>query len=682
MALQIGTVDGLVYISEEKIRCFVNAIKSFSNGGVNYSLTNNVSIGTAFQRYVDPVYNKKQDEFDLKNIAAPVFTNKGAEQSPARVTYCKKMGLLNFDEKNYTFNLTPVGNAIYKNEITISEYAFLLISKLGVFQDQQYVGHVLTDIASYFIENIFATDVQIKDYFVKKYNDGSIEKTRIDVILGALEEAKLLKKFSLKEGKGYIVSGLDSADVFNDFRKNSSFLAPAEMDSSENYVFYIGDMENGVLDIINDENLSIYEKKYPNLVKYRTNKGNEMLSKMNYETKIEGPLQQIFYGAPGTGKSHVIKEKTAAAEDAGRVFRTTFHPDSDYSTFVGCYKPSMGNNKGEHAILDYEGLVDKFKEYIDATNNNITQASVLLGHDFHDSIVNMLATTTHTIPDLVTEAYKSGSTYDTNVRAGMRVYEENPKSRKEQIVYKFTPQAFTNAYVKAWQTDEPVFLIIEEINRGNCAQIFGDLFQLLDRENGVSEYPIDADTDLSNYLSRALADSTREDFPEGVKEGKKLVLPSNLYIWATMNTSDQSLFPIDSAFKRRWDWQYIPIEDAEKNWKIEVNGHEYDWYEFLKAINKEVFDLTHSEDKQLGYFFAKAKGGKIDADTLVNKVYFYLWTDVFKDYEIDGQKAFRKPNSNDAIAFKEFFKKGEVDEVMAEQVLVNLELNKPTEPTE
>ena len=151
-----------------------------------------------------------------------------------------------------------------------------------------------------------------------------------------------------------------------------------------------------------------------------------------------------------------------------------------------------------------------------------------------------------------------------------------------------------------------------------------------------------------------------------------------------MNTSDQSLFPIDSAFKRRWDWVYMPIENAEKGWKIKVNGNEYDWYQFLEAINKEVFALTHSEDKQLGYFFAKAKGTTIDAETLVNKVYFYLWTDVFKDYDYESQKAFRKPNSNEPIAFKNFFEdleKGEkVNERVAEQVLVNLKLEKLNKP--
>ena len=319
------------------------------------------------------------------------------------------------------------------------------------------------------------------------------------------------------------------------------------------------------------------------------------------------PLQQIFYGAPGTGKSNTIKKEVDEQEKTN--YRVTFHPDSDYSTFVGCYKPSMKEN-----VISKNGV----------------------------------------------------------------------ETKEEQIVYRFVPQAFTKAYTAAWNTKEDVYLIIEEINRGNCAQIFGDLFQLLDRgHNGRSEYPVDADSDLADHIAKELTYSPRTDFPEGVKEGKKLVLPENLYIWATMNTSDQSLFPIDSAFKRRWDWKYIPIENAGKGWDILVNNHRYDWYKFLEAINKEVFTLTHSEDKQLGYFFAKAKDGIIDAKTLVNKVYFYLWNDVFKDYEYESQKAFRKPQDNKPIAFKDFFKSGQdLDETMAEQILLNLELDKLEESAE
>lgn len=371
-------------------------------------------------------------------------------------------------------------------------------------------------------------------------------------------------------------------------RNNSTDYFAIYKASELNYYLYY------IPKLLHDNFIRFFESITP---KVTINHSNDIKS------DISKVLQQIYYGAPGTGKSHEISRQTEGEE----VIRTTFHPDSDYSTFVGCYKPTMKEN-----IISKNGV----------------------------------------------------------------------ESKEEQIVYRFVPQAFTKAYIAAWNTEDDVYLIIEEINRGNCAQIFGDLFQLLDRKNGVSEYPVDADSDMVDYIRKNLKDSSRTDFPEGVKEGKKLVLPSNLFIWATMNTSDQSLFPIDSAFKRRWDWKYMPIENAEKGWKIKVNGNEYDWYKFLDAINKEVLTLTHSEDKQLGYFFAKAKDTTIDAETLVNKVYFYLWTDVFKDYDYESQKAFRKPNSNDPIAFKDFFEKGKVNEVMAEQVLVNLELKKPKENAE
>ena len=208
--------------------------------------------------------------------------------------------------------------------------------------------------------------------------------------------------------------------------------------------------------------------------------------------------------------------------------------------------------------------------------------------------------------------------------------------KEEIITYKFIPQAFTKAYAAAWNTTEDVFLVIEEINRGNCAQIFGDLFQLLDRKGGRSEYPIEADTDLANYLQEALAKSPRTDIPQDIKSGERLMLPQNLYIWATMNTSDQSLFPIDSAFKRRWDWVYIPIKPhAEENYKIKIGNETYDWWGFLQKINSVIDDTTHSEDKKLGYFFVNTESKTVCAEKFVSKVLFYLWNDVFKNYGFD-----------------------------------------------
>ena len=350
-------------------------------------------------------------------------------------------------------------------------------------------------------------------------------------------------------------------------------------------------------------------------------------------------LQQIFYGAPGTGKSHAINEQTTGKD----VIRTTFHPDSDYSTFVGAYKPTT------------------------------------------KSVPVMTVIGTEAVP----------------VKG-----KDGKEMTEDKIVYEFVSQAFMQAYVEAWKKyctvqegEEPVdeYLVIEEINRGNCAQIFGDLFQLLDRgDERFSEYPIKADSDMKKQLKKefvGLEIKNKEsindlfkgkDIVAQVLEGEVLLLPNNLYIWATMNTSDQSLFPIDSAFKRRWDWYYVPISNAEKNWTIEVNGAKYDWWNFLQAINDRVYDATYSEDKKLGYFFCKADDGIISSSKFVSKVIFYLWNDVFKDSEFEGS-AFRDENG-EKLSFDKFYSvdngKVKVNEEKVELFLKNLELEPVSENDE
>lgn len=315
------------------------------------------------------------------------------------------------------------------------------------------------------------------------------------------------------------------------------------------------------------------------------------------------PLQQITYGAPGTGKSHGINTLLKTTNHV----RTTFHPDSDYASFVGAYKPTMV--KQEKRI-----------------------------------------------------------SYD--------VLDNGNKHEEEEIIaYKFVPQAFIKAYVSAWKNyPKETVLVIEEINRGNCAQILGDLFQLLDRkDNGFSSYPIDADADIAQYLCSELKDilpnegdvseinnDFSEHYPDGIveqiKNGTKLLLPNNLYIWATMNTSDQSLFPIDSAFKRRWDWKFVKISDAHKNWTIHFGDEACSWWEFIKEMNKIIAKETSSDDKKLGYFFCKPSNEDkdfISEERFVGKVLFYLWNDVFKDGETKYFKVSDDPE--DEPTFEAFY---------------------------
>ena len=360
--------------------------------------------------------------------------------------------------------------------------------------------------------------------------------------------------------------------------------------------------------------------------------------------------QQIFYGAPGTGKSHSIKDDAAVkeAEKKNLVFRTTFHPDSDYSTFIGAYKPTM---KSSERIYSPEELTIKLKEI---KTTGTTYPCHKFAAKYWESLKDLS-------PDSIKQILNAcGFTDNYSVEVGKGVaigqeYLNKPEDGK--IIYTFCPQAFTNAYVEAWKTEDDVYLVIEEINRGNCAQIFGDLFQLLDRKNGVSEYPVEADADLQSYLQKVLADTARTDIPEEVKSGKKLMLPSNLYIWATMNTSDQSLFPIDSAFKRRWEWKYIKIKEGKDengnklDWKVDVeidgDGNKLLWWDFIKKINEIIASMTSSADKQLGYFFCCAKDGVIDKETFVSKVIFYLWNDVFKDYGFEDASLFRYTTKDD-----------------------------------
>ena len=331
-------------------------------------------------------------------------------------------------------------------------------------------------------------------------------------------------------------------------------------------------------------------------------------------------IQIIYYGAPGTGKSYKINEKLKGKI----VYRTTFHPDTDYATFVGCYKPDMDSN------------------------NN--------------------------------------------------------------IIYSFIPQIFIKAYLRAWveyikgtgPTNTPsqpneekadldkegkeynhVYLVIEEINRGGCAQIFGDLFLLFDREDeGWSQYVIIPDQDIAKYLDKSafpnnpkLFDNYKKCIKKHYEERDKnkksvfkviiddnetyLALPPNFHIWATMNTSDQSLFPMDSAFKRRWDWEYVPINpdhEKVKGLKILLNNHEYEYPDFLNKVNSYIKSLHNSADKQIGEFFVKSKDDvHISFKDFRDKILFYLFNDVFKD-----NKKFREEFNDGNFLFEDLYIKDEI----------------------
>ena len=273
-----------------------------------------------------------------------------------------------------------------------------------------------------------------------------------------------------------------------------------------------------------------------------------------------------------------------------------------------------------------------------------------------------------------------------------------PKKEGNAITYSFVPQVFAKAYAAAWKQylqrdsrdsigasplqndsgkDIHVYLVIEEINRGNCAQIFGDIFQLLDRDSaGFSQYSIDADCDFADWLenNEAGLKSVWNQYKGEVGEGK-LKLPPNLNILATMNTSDQSLFPMDSAFKRRFDWEYVPInyEKAEADFIVGDTGFNFKWLDFLKKVNADIYKVTQSEDKQMGEFFIKPKNKDyITLDEFRSKVLFYLWDSVYKD-ELDSKLVFHfaYPEKGPDVTFQRLFNSDFVE--ILKKMLANLD---------
>ena len=215
-----------------------------------------------------------------------------------------------------------------------------------------------------------------------------------------------------------------------------------------------------------------------------------------------------------------------------------------------------------------------------------------------------------------------------------------PVPIEDTISYEYVPGPFMMTLVKALRNPcEPFVLIIEEINRANVAAVFGDVFQLLDRDDdtNISEYPINASEDMKNYLKKELKCIKNDSKGLLGNNYEQIKIPSNMFIWATMNSADQGVFPMDSAFKRRWDFKYLGINDAKdeiKDTRVKLEDKEIYWNELREAINKELISYKINEDKLMGPFFAfkEYKNQIIPEDifnnVFKNKILMYLFEDV------------------------------------------------------
>lgn len=278
---------------------------------------------------------------------------------------------------------------------------------------------------------------------------------------------------------------------------------------------------------------------------------------------------RIIYGSPGTGKSKLLKDEVEKYFFSNYQLykRVTFHPAYTYGQFMGSYKP---------------------------------------------------------VP-----IYKKMSEEQQYYRADKQ--EKLKDSMEPLIEYKLVPGPFLEMLCRALKNPFSNFLLlIEEINRADPPSVFGDIFQLLDRnEHGESEYPVTFNDEIMNYL--------REN---GIFD-QQIKLPSNFYIWATMNSSDQGVNPMDAAFKRRWSFEYLHLDDNEdiiKNWdlKIYVNKEQkkVKWKKFRNIINTHLKEKYHiAEDRLLGPFFLK-KDELEDDNVFVNKLLLYLADDVLRHNDL------------------------------------------------
>lgn len=363
----------------------------------------------------------------------------------------------------------------------------------------------------------------------------------------------------------------------------------------------------------------------------------------------------IYFGAPGTGKSHELNRKVNDMFP-NRYERVTFYPTYSYAQFVGCYKPVMKRKTASEAEktdvesasnISIEELAQKLKQAYDAAANAEPgqTAAVLL---FAEQYIDALNAQGKSVAKSVVE--KAGlpvTAYTAWLAAGIRAAsfkaKQSAETNEEEVSYKFVPGPFLRLLVKALNDPAQDYcLVIEEINRANAAAVFGDMFQLLDRatqnsndgnvKKGESEYDIEASEDIKKFLK------------ENGIERNKLRIPANMYIWATMNSADQGVFPMDTAFKRRWEFEYVDIDngvDAAGNgalspdqWTIADKKHKYKWNEVRQFVNDLLSENGVNEDKLMGAHFVTVtetdeKGllSIVSENTFKSKVLMYLWED-------------------------------------------------------
>lgn len=346
---------------------------------------------------------------------------------------------------------------------------------------------------------------------------------------------------------------------------------------------------------------------------------------------IEKKRNRIIFGAPGTGKSHCLND------DAKKYFE--YGPDIKEQLIAEI--KNRPQDKDKEPWFNHIGI--KYASYIYKRCDEETEGNLQLQWGVAQNELWKMKTAARAIIDYNHSVFNTSMenikryervTFHPNYSYAQFVGTYKPvqgSADENQIKYEYIPGPFLRIYTAAKQNPSQNFLLlIEEINRANVAAVFGDVFQLLDRdENGNSEYPVAASEDIKKYLAK-----------NGIHEDE-LKIPSNMYIWATMNSADQGVFLMDTAFKRRWEFEYIGIdenEDKVKDYEIPISAtKKVNWNDLRKAINNKLITLGINEDKLLGPFFlsktvldSALDKGMDFVNLFESKVLMYLFEDAAK----------------------------------------------------
>lgn len=574
-----------------------------------------------FRKYMDVFDRLKKEHMNLANN---IKENSFDESSIGLDSYSNGIFLNPFRDKKYRLEAKDIINNdknadSYKFRGTEDFFGSVILKIINVPDSSSNIlGKIIYELSG-LQENYMYFENRILPYFSCIIRGDVISNFVYETMIYLYYKGELNKLLNLlKKNKDPDLMSFktEQGNLTSIFRVSDKLLEESDLSSGDksryfsepflfdNKYYYLStewtNERDSRLDLKNF--ISIFNYNYKDLFIETKDQLFELKLKKKYRdididgTKFIGE-NKIFYGAPGSGKSHKVWNFLKDVPET-RTERVTFHPEFDNASFVGCYKP-------------------------------------------------------------ITEKNEEG---------------------KEEIKYKFVHQVFTDIYINAWNDSaNKYYLIIEEINRGNCAEIFGELFQLLDRD---SKYSISPSKELKEHLEKNL----KGEGLNGIKDGK-MILPSNLSIFATMNTSDQSLYPMDSAFKRRWDWEYVPINYLEKNedgddnvsYKYIVRLDEntsFKWIEFIEKVNRKIKDNPNlGMDKCIGNYFVKAKNIEISIEEFINKVVFYLWNDVFKDEERGSENIFE-----DKTSYEDFFPIQKNGVEMVKKIVENLGLiNNPAE---